>query len=162
MKLDRTLFGFFDRCFKLNKVLAKHNYFVKYFERRNVYKFLIKKNVQGKSEATRSFSSSVLEKFNGYEMIRNDLMVNKKVEVIPTDIVYELIYDKTVPVPCYFTSAIHLAYRSYSSNFDKGREIIRHRTFYQCYYCQNFFLKSKENLKNICLFVVKRRDNLCF
>ena len=24
IKLDRTLFRFFDRCFKLNKVLAKH------------------------------------------------------------------------------------------------------------------------------------------
>ena len=33
IKLDRTLFGFFDRCFKLNIVLAKHNYFLKFFER---------------------------------------------------------------------------------------------------------------------------------
>ena len=107
VKLDRTLFGFFDRCFKLNKVLAKHNYFLKFFERRDVYRFLVKKKVQGKNEVIRNLSSSVLEKFNGYEMIRNDLSFNEKVEVIPIDIVYEPIYDETIPAPCYFTSENH-------------------------------------------------------
>ena len=66
IKLDRTLFGYFDRCFKLNEVLAKHNYFLKFFERRGTYRFLIKKKVQGKNEVIRNLSSSVLEKFNGY------------------------------------------------------------------------------------------------
>ena len=106
-KLDRTLFGIFDRCFKLNKVLAKHNYFLKFFERRDVYRFLLKKIVQGKNEVIRNLSNSVLEKFNGYEMIRNDLSFNEKVEVIPIDIVYEPICDETIPVPCYFTSENH-------------------------------------------------------
>ena len=73
IKLDRTLFGYFDKCFKPNKVLAKHNYFLKFFERRDTYRFFIKKKVQGKNEVTRNLSSSVLEKFNGYEMIRNYL-----------------------------------------------------------------------------------------
>ena len=78
IKLDRTLFGYFDRCFKLSKVLAKHNYFLKFFERRDMYRFLIKKEVQGKSEVTRNLSSLVLEKFNGYKMIRNDLRKNQR------------------------------------------------------------------------------------
>ena len=59
----------------------------------------------------------------------------------------EPIYDETIPVPCYFTSEIHLAYRNYFSHFDKGKEIARHRTVYQCYYCQKIFAKSKENIK---------------
>ena len=41
--LDKTLFGFFDRCHVINKVLAKHGFFKNFFERRNVYRFLIKK-----------------------------------------------------------------------------------------------------------------------
>ena len=61
--------------------------------------------------------------------------------------VYESIYDETIPVPFYFTSKIHLAYRSYFSHFDKGKEILRHGTVHQCYYCQNVFAKSKENVK---------------
>ena len=106
--LDRTLFGYFDRCFKLNKVLAKHNYFLKFFEKLDTYKFLPKKIVQRKNEVIRNLSSSVLEKFNGYEMIRNDLSYQEKAEVIPIDLVYEPIYNENVPVPCYFTSEIHL------------------------------------------------------
>ena len=87
IKLDKTLFGYFDRCFKLNKVLAKHNYFLKFFKRRDTYRFLIKKKVQGKNEVKRNLSSSVSEKLNGYEMINNDY--NEKAEVIPIDVVYE-------------------------------------------------------------------------
>ena len=87
IKLDKTLFGYFDRCFKLNKVLAKHNYFLKFFKRRDTYRFLINKKVQGKNEVKRNLSSSVSEKLNGYEMIKNDY--NEKAEVIPIDVVYE-------------------------------------------------------------------------
>ena len=143
IKLDRTLFGYFDRCFKLNKVLAKHNYFLKFFERRDTYRFLIKKKVQGKNEVTRNLSSSVLEKFNGYQMIRNDLSYQEKAEVIPIEVVYEPIYDQTISVPCYFTSEIHLACRSYVGHFDKRKELVSNRTVRQYYYCQNVFVKSK-------------------
>ena len=43
IKLDRMLCGYFDRSFKLNKVLAKHNYFLKFFKGRDTYRFLTKK-----------------------------------------------------------------------------------------------------------------------
>ena len=58
----------------------------------------MKKKVQGKNEVTRNLSSPVLEKFNGYEMIRNDLSFNEKVELILIDIMYEPIYDETFSV----------------------------------------------------------------
>ena len=46
--LDKALFGFFDRCLAINKVLVKHGFFLKFFERRNVYRFLIKKKYKEK------------------------------------------------------------------------------------------------------------------
>ena len=46
--LDKTLFGFFDRCLPINKVLAKHGFFLKFFERRNMHRFLIKKKYKEK------------------------------------------------------------------------------------------------------------------
>ena len=46
--LDKMLFSFFDHCFKLNEVISKYGYFLKFFERCNVHRFLIKKKVQGK------------------------------------------------------------------------------------------------------------------
>ena len=32
IQLDRTIFGYFDRCFLVNKVLAKYNFFLKFLE----------------------------------------------------------------------------------------------------------------------------------
>ena len=72
IKLNRILFGYFDRCFVANQVLSKHNYFLKFFERRDMFRFLIQKKTQGKNEVTRNLSNSVVEKFNGYEMIRQN------------------------------------------------------------------------------------------
>ena len=43
IQLDKTLLEFFDRCFLVNKVLARHNFFLKFFERRDKFRFLIKK-----------------------------------------------------------------------------------------------------------------------
>ena len=62
--------------------------------------------------------------------------------------VYEPIYNETVPVPCYFTNDIHLAYRSYVHTFNKGKEHTIHRTVRQCCFCQNSFAKNEENMKN--------------
>ena len=45
--LDKTVFGFFNRCLAINKVLAKHGLFLKFFERHNVYRFIIKKKYKG-------------------------------------------------------------------------------------------------------------------
>ena len=42
IQLDKTLFGFFNRCFLVKKVLAKHNFFLTFFERRDKFRFLIK------------------------------------------------------------------------------------------------------------------------
>ena len=68
-------------------------------------------------------------------MIRNDLSYKEKAEVIPIDILYEPINDENVPVPCYFTSEIHLAYRIYLGCFDKEKGQIKNKTVRQCNYC---------------------------
>ena len=62
--------------------------------------------VEGKHKVTRNLSSSVLGKFNGYETIKNILARQEMREFVPIDIVYELIYDESVPLPCFFTYKI--------------------------------------------------------
>ena len=44
IKLDKTLLGYFNRCLMGNEVLAKHNFFLEFFERRDKFRFLIKKS----------------------------------------------------------------------------------------------------------------------
>ena len=67
-----------------------------------MFRFLIQKKVQGKNKVTRNLSSSVLEKFNGYEMIRQKLDRKKVTELAPINISHEPIYDEKLPVPCFF------------------------------------------------------------
>ena len=58
-----------------------------------------------------------------------------------------------MPVPCYFTDKIHLAYRSYIGKFAKGVEKIGHPTARQYPYCEKLFAKTKENMKHHVKFV---------
>ena len=39
IKLDRIIFGYYDRCFLANEVLSEHGFFLKIFERREVQVF---------------------------------------------------------------------------------------------------------------------------
>ena len=143
--LDKTLFGFFERCYTINQVLTNYGYFLKFFERRNVYRFLIKK-VQGKNEVTRNLYACVAEKFNGYEIIRNDLARKESLDFQPIDIVYEPCFDETTPVICNFSPKIFTAYKSYVGRFERGKERITNRIVRQCHYCQSYFAK----MKNLC------------
>ena len=76
-----------------------------------------------------------------------NLHIVKKIEFTPIYIDYEPIYDENVPVLCYFTGKIHLAYRSYIRRYIKGEEKVGHPTIIQCHYCENFFAKSNEKIK---------------
>lgn len=96
--LDRILFGYFDRCFTLNEVLVKYNFFLKFFERPDIYRFLIKKKGQGKNGLTRNLCSCVLEKSNGHEMKEKNICRKEKSDFIPINIVYEPRYDESIPV----------------------------------------------------------------
>ena len=71
--LDKNTFGYFDKYHKINQVISKHGICFKFFEKRNMYRFLIKKKVQRKNEVTRNLSACFVEKFNGYETMRNEL-----------------------------------------------------------------------------------------
>ena len=101
IKLHRTPFGYFGRCFLANQVLSKHSFFLRFFEQLDMFRFLIQKKVPGKNEVTRNLSSSVIEKRNGYETTRQTLARKERVDIIPVDIVYEPTYDENIPVPCF-------------------------------------------------------------
>ena len=102
--------------------MTKHGFFLRFFERRNVYRFLIKANIQGKNEVTRNLSSCVIEKFNGYETIRMEIERKEKLDFNLINIVYEPTFDEKEPVVCNFTDQIHITYRSYIGKFEKNKE----------------------------------------
>ena len=71
--------------------------------------FLYKKKVQGKNEVTRNLSACVVEKFNGYKIIRNDIPRKERLDFQQIDIVYESCFDETTAVICNFTPKIFTA-----------------------------------------------------
>ena len=107
----------------------------------------IKKKNEGKNKLTRDLSSSVVEKFNWYEIIRHELAPREKKEFTPINIIYEPVLNDKIPISCFFTDQIHLAYRSYISVVQKEKEKIHSRTVKQCYYCENFFAKNEESMQ---------------
>ena len=66
------------------------------------------------------------------------------IELTPINIVYEPTFDEKIPVPCFFTDQIFLAYRSYIGRFDKGKERISNRIVQQYHYCEKSFAKNDE------------------
>lgn len=95
------------------------------------------------NNVTRDLFSSVIEKFNGYEVIEKDLAHKEKEDFFPINIVYEPIYDENVPVPCYFTGQTHLACMSYIGRNVKIKEKLGHLTVRQCHYCKKFLCEGQ-------------------
>ena len=60
--LDKSLFGHFERCFNINKAISKYCYFLRFFERRNLYRYLNeKKKYQEKTRSQESCLPALLE-----------------------------------------------------------------------------------------------------
>ena len=55
VQLDKTLFGYYNRSFLVNEVLSNHKFFLKDFERRDKFRFLIKKKLLEKMELQEIF-----------------------------------------------------------------------------------------------------------
>ena len=84
-----------------------------------MFRFLIQKKVEAKNEVTRNLFSSAIEKFNGYEMILEDLACKERGDKAPINIALEPIFEDNIPVPCFFTDQIYLAYKTYVGRFEK-------------------------------------------
>ena len=76
--LDHSLFGFFNRCQKINDVLSDHGYFLRFYERRNKFRYQVRKKLKGKNEVRKELSACVTQKFNGYELLRNYVNSDEK------------------------------------------------------------------------------------
>ena len=55
VQLDKTFFGYYNRSFIVNEVLSNHKFFLKDFERRDKFRFLIKKKLLEKMELQEIF-----------------------------------------------------------------------------------------------------------
>ena len=99
-------------------------------------------------------SACVIQKFNGYEILKQQLKRHEKHFHEPIDISYEPVIDNSVMV-YFFTNDLHLACGSYYSRTVKEKHQVLHPTTRQCYYCDHYFA-SKPIFENH----IKRCNNI--
>ena len=120
--LDHTIFGFFERCSIMNEVLAKFGYFLRFYERRNKFQYQLRQKLKTKNEMRAELSACVIQKFNGYDLLRPNLNYSEKKDLLPTDIVYEPTLNTEKPIECFFASEIHLAFNTYYEKIVKNNK----------------------------------------
>ena len=111
--LDHTIFGFFERCSIMNEVLAKFGYFLRFYDRRNKFRYQLRQKLKTKNEMRAELSACVIQKFNGYDLLRVNLKYSEKKDLQPIDIVYEPNLNTEKPIECFFASKINLAFNNY-------------------------------------------------
>ena len=147
--LDHTIFGFFDRYSGINEVMAKFGYFLKFYERRNKFRYQLRQKLKSKNEMRAELSACILQKFNGYDLLRASLKCSEKKDLLPIDIVYETTLNTEKPIECFFASEIHLAFNTYLDKIAKGnKKMVMCNITKQCPYCNNFFMKSEKKMKD--------------
>ena len=150
--LDHSIFGFFYRCCQINEVLSEHNYFLRFYKRRNKFRYKSRQKVKTKNKMRKELSACVVQKFNGYEMLRNHLNNGETKDFIPIDIVYEPNLDTKKTILCYFAPFVHLGFHTTVERLKDGKTVLNHTGARQCHYCNNYFVKSPEKMKKHLFF----------
>ena len=67
--LDHSLFGYFERCRLINNILSEDNYFLRFYERRNKFRYQLRQKLKTKNEMKKELSACAIQKFNGYQLL---------------------------------------------------------------------------------------------
>ena len=61
-------------------------------------------------------SACVIQKFNGYDLLRSNLKYSEKKNLLPIDIAYEPTLNTEKPIECFLGDEIHL---EFNTSYDK-------------------------------------------
>ena len=119
-------------------------FFLRFYDRRNKFRYQLKQNLKEKNKMKRELCSCVIQKFNGYELLRYNLNSFEKKDSIPIDIIYEPTLDENKKIEWFFAPDISLAYVGYIEKTRNNEKYMESRITRQCHYCSNFFVKSEK------------------
>ena len=137
MKLDLDILNFESQCLKINQILNKNNLFLCVFELKEKFRCLIKQDSE-KKNLIRDLSAGIVEKFNGFNIVRIEFDRKLRQKMSPIDIIYKPVRKEDEIIECFFSSQINLAYRS---TFNENQKL-RHSTAFQCYFCSNYYARK--------------------
>ena len=120
--LIHTIFGYFAPCQIINELLANFGIFLRFYERRNKFRYQLRQKLQSKNEMKTKLCACLIQKCNRYDLLRNELQNCEKKDLVPIDIVYELTLDTEKPILCFYALQIHLAYQRCYEKFRDGKK----------------------------------------
>ena len=133
--------NFENQCFQINRILSRRNMFLRVFELKDKFHYLIKQNSEQK-KFFREVSACVIERFNGFTTVRLEFDNQIRKEFTPIDIIYKPVIKLQAILNCFFTKQLHLAYKAVY-NFETNCKQMRSCCAFQCYYCGKFWTRQK-------------------
>ena len=133
--------NFENQCFKINRILSRHNMFLRVFELKDKFHYLIKQNSEQKKYFT-EVSACVIERFNGFTIVRLQFDNEIRKEFTPIDIVYKPVIKLQAILNCFFTKQLHLAYKAVY-NEKTNWEKLKSSCAFQCYFCGKFWVRKQ-------------------
>ena len=121
----------------------EENLFVRVYDKRKQFRYLIRKPPTGKNSVIRDLSSCIMQRYNRYQVIKTEQKECLQQDFRPIDIEYHPVETPDKIVECYFTEKIHVAYRLKYSRGVKGIETLH---AFECYSCHKFH-STKSNFE---------------
>ena len=141
--------NFENQCFQVNTILSRHNMFLRVFELKDKFRYIIKQNSEQK-RIVKEVSACVVERFNGFTIVRLEFDNEIRKEFTPVDIIYKPVIKLQAILNCFFTNQLHLAYKAvYNETIDWTK--LKTSCAFQCYFCGKFWtrkIKLTTHMKN--------------
>ena len=111
--------NFENQCFQINTILSRHEMFLRVFELKDKFRYIIKQNSEEK-KFFNELSACVVERFNGFTIVRLEFDNEVRKEFTPVDIIYKPVKKENAILNCFFTDKLHLAYKAVYNEQQNG------------------------------------------
>ena len=143
LRLDgEDVLNFENQCFQINTILSRHNMFLRVFELKDKFRYIIKQNSEQKKYFS-EVSACVIERFNGFTIVRLEFDNEIRKEFSPIDIIYKPVIKRNAILNCFFTDKLHLAYKAVYNETTKWDKLSSSCAF-QCYFCGKFWTRKNK------------------
>ena len=132
--------NFENQCFQINTILSRHDMFLRVFELKDKFRYIIKQNSEEK-KFFNELSACVVERFNGFTIVRLEFDNEIRKEFTPVDIIYKPVKKENAILNCFFTDKLHLAYKAVYNETTKWDKLTSSCAF-QCYFCSKFWTRQ--------------------
>ena len=134
IRLNLDIQNFENQRFSVNDLLIKYGLFLRIYELKDKFRYLIKQDSENKT-VLRDLSSCVIEKLNDFNIIRVEFSKTIRQTYQPIDTIYNPMRKLDEIKNCYFGKRLNLVF---GASFSGGTKI-KHCTGWQCYFCSNYY-----------------------